>query len=165
MDFLKVNTKPYICGIEIATTGKLAPSTIEGYQQFYNAIPSNTDFQQAHFGKIGVAFSEENVQTNAGPYWKQKLIFRFPATDSKRAERLEKFQKAKFIKIKLTTGRSFALGRNDFEQNANPVVNIKTDQHICEIEFQTSSIFTTGYIPDLDAFGLPVIFPINFNPD
>lgn len=158
----RVTAVPNICGIELAFGGILKPSTIEGYQIFNNSIPAGTDFARIYSGKASVNFSEDSDKTAAGIVWKQKLTFRFPASDKVRAERLELVHHVRFIKIKLDSGRSFVLGRNDFKQNARPVVDIKVTDKLAQVEIATRSIFATGYIPEVNTDGLPVLFPINF---
>ncbi|OIQ22026.1 MAG: hypothetical protein BM557_01210 [Flavobacterium sp. MedPE-SWcel] len=160
----KVKALPNICGIEISTTGTMLPATIEGYEPFYNTIPSGADFKKTYTGKAAVAFREESTESNAGISYKQKLTIQFPVSDKARAKRLAYMQQVKYIKIVLSTGKNLLLGRNDFEQNIRPQVTIKTDERLGQVTFNTVSIFPTGYTPSLDT-GLPAMFPISFIPD
>jgi hypothetical protein len=161
----KVNTLPSICGIELATAGTMLPSAIEGYQRFANAIPQDTDFAAAYFGRASVTFSEESVSGRPGTSFKQKLIIQFPVSDSRRSERLALMHRVKYIKVRLSNGRDLLIGRNDFEQNTAPLITTRTDERLGQAEFETFSIFPTGYTPAFDAAGMPEIFPISFIPD
>lgn len=158
----RVNSLPNICGIELAFSGSLLPSAINGYQQFYNSIPRYTDFEPVHFGRAAVAFDEDSQEDNSGIWYKQKLIILFPATDSERAMRMALMQKVKFVKIKFSNNLDLILGRNDFEQNARIKVKTKLDERIAQVEFETVSIFPSGYVPAAVQGGLPTLFPINF---
>lgn len=158
----KVNSVPNICGIELAFTGEMIPSSIEGYQEFYNSIPKSTDFKEMYAGKVSLSFIEESDTSNAGPFWKQKLVFRFPSSDSQRAERMVQMSKVKFIKIKLTNKKNFVIGRNDWVQNAKPKIKVSSNEKLTQIEFETSSIMPTGYTPYVSKGGLPTFIPINF---
>lgn len=153
---------PNICGIEIATSGSLKPSSIEGYQEFYNSIPVGTNFAKAYTGKASVSFDEQSLEDNAGISYKQKLIITFPATDKDRANRFAFLQKTRFVKILLTNNKHIVIGRNDFEQNARPKVTVKSNVKLAQAEFETVSIFPSGYVPAAAQGGLPTLFPINF---
>ena len=161
----KIEALPNICGIEITTIGKMIPTTIEGYEPFFNAIPSGADFKKTYTGKAAVSFREESVESNAGISYKQKLTIQFPVADKARAHRLTYMHQVKFIIIKLSTGKNLVIGRNDFEQNSKPKVTIKTDERLGQVIFNTLSISPTGYTPSFNEGGIPAIFPISFNPD
>jgi hypothetical protein len=158
----RVNSVPNICGIELAFTGQLLPSTIDGYQVFTNSIPSDTDFEKYYASCASIKFDEESEESNAGISWKQKLVIKFPATDKQRAERLQLMPKVKYIKIKLDNKKSFVLGRNDYEQNVRPKFKAKVDEKLAQVEFSVQSITPVGYIPHMDAGGFPVLFPIDY---
>jgi hypothetical protein len=163
--FSQVRSIPSICGIELAFTGALLPSIIEGYQPFVNALTQGTDFTPTHFGRATVSFNEESEESSAGTSWRQKLTIRFPGTDSSRSYRLDAILKVKFVKIKLSNGLDFVIGRNDFEQNAKPIIKINTNETIAQAEFETVSIFPTGYTPNADAGGLPDFIPLDLITD
>ncbi|MHA3788312.1 hypothetical protein ACX0HA_08900 [Flavobacterium hauense] len=159
--FAKVASLPVICGIELAFAGSFLPSTLEGYQTFFNTIVTEASFQEAYFGRASVGFSEESELTNAGYIYKQKLVITFPSGGSSRAVRLDTIVKAKFIKIKLSDNRHLLMGRNDFEQNVRPKIQAKTDERIGQIQFETVSISPLGYTPPVNEGGLPAFIPIN----
>jgi len=163
--YSQVRTIPSICGIELAFTGSLLPSIIEGYQPFNNALMQNTDFTPTHFGRASVSFAEESDDSSAGTSWKQKVTFRFPASDSSRAYRLHAMLKVKFIKIKLSNGLDMVIGRNDFMQNARPVIKISTNETMGQVEFETVSIFSAGFVPNPDTGGLPDFIPLDLISD
>ena len=163
--FDKVKSVPNICGVELAFNGDLLPSIIEGYQPFINSLMQNTDFTKTYFGVGSVSFSEESDDNAAGDSWTQKLVIRFPSSDDSRAYRLATFHKVKFIRIKLTNGRDLVMGRNDFTQNARPLVKTSTNANIGQAEFQTVSITPLGYTPNPDAGGLPDFIPLDLISD
>jgi hypothetical protein len=166
VSFSRVSTLPNICGIELAFTGTLKPSNIEGYQLFSNSIPQGTDFQKAHYGKATVNFEEKSETSSAGTSYRQKLSIRFPASDKDRADRIAQIHNVKYIKIKFSNSKDLVLGRNDFEQNARPKVKTDVDERLAQVEFETVSISPAGFMPAADGFGLPTLFPISFiNPE
>jgi hypothetical protein len=156
----KVKVNPNICGVELAFSGDLTAATIADWQQFYNSSMIGTDFTKTHFGLASVAFAEESQESPAGISYKQTISIRFPSTDGNRSERLSLMQRVKFIKLKLTNGLDIVIGRNDFQQNARPRIKIKTNHKTAEIEFETVSIFSVGFVANPLAYGLPLI-PIN----
>ena len=160
--FARVKTLPNICGIMFAFSGQMLPSTIEGYQTFYNSMPSGIEFQNVYFSRASVNFDEDGDISKAGPFFKQKLSIRFPASDNSRAERIALMFKVKYIKIMLSSGKHIIIGRNDFEQNARFRVKTKVDERLGQVEFEASSIMPSGYTPSVDAGGLPTLFPIDF---
>jgi hypothetical protein len=157
----RVNDKVHICGVEVSFNGKANPSTLADYQRFYNSIFEDADFQKVYIGLSSISFVEESVNAAAGIYYKQKVTFRFPTTDAERAERLVLFTKIKFLKLKFTNGLDLVIGRNDFEQNAKPKIEIKTNEHLAEVEVSSSSIFPSGFTPKLDITGSPMITSSN----
>ena len=158
----KVRSVPNICGIEIAFSGRMKPSTIEGYQAFYNSIPDNAAFQKQYASKAAIAFEEESEESAAGTSYRQRLLFRFPSSDNLRADRIEMLKKVRYIKIQLTNKQHFVIGRNDFEQNARPRLQVKTNEKLAQVEVETVSIFPTDYTPSFTAGGLPDFIPISF---
>lgn len=143
----RVYTNPNICGVELAFNGQLAASSIPGWQQFYNSLMFETDFTKTYIGLGSVAFGEESSDTPAGPFYKQSVTIRFPATDGNRAERIALMKKVKFIKLKLSSGKDLVIGRNDYKQNARPKIKIETNLKIAEAKFETISMFPSGYLP------------------
>lgn len=141
----RVTDNVHICGVEIAFVGKAIPSINPVWQRLYNSIFEDDDFQKVYAGLSSLQFNEESAVTGAGTYYKQKVTFRFPTTDNLRSERLVFISKIKFIKLILTNGLEIVVGRNDYEQNAKPKVDIKTNEQLAEVEVTTSSIFPAGY--------------------
>ncbi|MES2487572.1 MAG: hypothetical protein V4581_16700 [Bacteroidota bacterium] len=157
----RVKSLPNICGIQFAFDGSLIPSTIPGYQQFYNALESDTDFEEAYFGRGSVSFIEESAESAAGISYSQKLSIQFRVSDGYRADRLVLLHNAKYIKIRLSNLKDMVIGRNDFEQNARPRIKVQTDERLGQATFETVSIFPTGYVPNPQAAGLPEFIPID----
>jgi hypothetical protein len=159
--FDKLKSNPSICGVEVAFTGELIPSNITDWQQFYNATLSNTDFQKVYASSGSVTFNEETSETISGTLHKQKITIRFPSNDEKRSDRLMKFNKVRFIKIKLTNGKDLVIGRNDIQQNSKPKISMKSNHQLTEISFETVSIFASGFVPNSDVIiGFPSLIPI-----
>jgi hypothetical protein len=69
--------------------------------------------------------------------------------------------KVRFVKLKLTNGMDLVIGRNDIQQNARPRVKIKTNEKKAEAEFETVSIFPSGFVDDANYIGLPILIPIS----
>lgn len=158
--FSRVKQSPNICSIELAFNGDLVPSTLTGWQPFFNNLGVDCDFTKTYVGLGSVSFNEDMEQTKSGELYKQKISIRLPSTDPLRAERLQLFKTAKYVKANLTNGLSIVIGRNDYHQNAKPKIAIKSNQKLSEIEFETVSIFPTGFIPNLDSYGLPSFLPL-----
>ena len=159
LDRVKVN--PNICGVELAFVGELSPSSIPEWQQFYNSSMFAVDFSKTHIGLGSVAFAEESQESAAGTSYKQSVIIRFPSTDENRSERIALMDKVRFVKLILTDGKELVIGRNDIKQNARPKIKIKTNIKTAEAEFETVSIFPSGYVDDANAIGLPTLIPIS----
>ena len=157
----RVNINPNICGVELAFSGEITAANIPEWQPFYNSVMDATDFTKTYIGLGSVSFSEESQDGAAGTSYKQSVAIRFPATDGNRAERIALISKARFIKLKLSSGRDLVIGRNDFLQNALPKIVTKTNIKTAEAVFETVSIFPVGYVatPDLilSAALIPVI--------
>lgn len=144
LDRVKVN--PHICRVELAFDGQILPSNIPGWQPFYNSQLIDAEFHNTAIGLGSVAFAEESAESPAGISYKQSVSIRFPASDEKRSERIALLMKARYIKVHLTNGKNFVIGRNDYTQNARPKIKTKTNQKTAEVEFETVSIFPTGYM-------------------
>ncbi|OYX86785.1 MAG: hypothetical protein B7Y83_00155 [Flavobacteriales bacterium 32-34-25] len=159
----RVYTNANICGVELAFNGQLAASSIPGWQQFYNSLMFETDFTKTYIGLGSVAFGEESSDTPAGPFYKQSVTIRFPATDGNRAERIALMKKVKFVKLKLSSGKDLVIGRNDYKQNARPKIKIETNVKMAEVKFETVSISPSGFVSNPDTYGLPTLIPISLH--
>jgi hypothetical protein len=157
----RVVDNPFICRVELAFDGTITPSIIPGWQQFYNSSLVDAQFHKATIGLGTVAFGEESNTSAAGTSYKQSLSIQFNSTDGKRAERIALINKAKFIKVHLTNGKNFVLGRNDYKQNCRPRIKTKTNQKVAEIEFETVSMFPTGFMAqDANSLFVQGLIPI-----
>jgi hypothetical protein len=159
LDRVKVN--PNICGVELGFSGDLAASSIPAWQPFFNSSMFAIDFSKTHIGLGSVAFAEESQESAAGTSYKQSVTIRFPSSDENRSERIALMDKVRFVKLKLSNGLDLVIGRNDFEQNSRPRIKIKTNIKTAEAEFETVSIFPSGYVSDENAIGLPSLIPIS----
>lgn len=151
---------PNICGIQLDFGGTLIPSNIVGFQPFFNSVAQNAQFQNIYHGKSTVSFSEESSKSAAGISWKQKIVFRFPVTDSMRATTLSNLHKIKSVKIELTNGLFLVIGRNDFFQNKRPDIAITANEKMAALEISSLSISPAGFIPDLKQYQLPAFIPL-----
>ncbi|MBX9886666.1 MAG: hypothetical protein K2Y30_01875 [Flavobacteriaceae bacterium] len=142
----KVNINPNICGVELAFNGQLTAANIPDWQQFYNSTMIDTDFTKTYIGLGSVSFAEESQESAAGTSYKQSVTIRFPSTDGNRSQRIALISKARFIKLKLSSGRDLVIGRNDYRQNARPKIVIKTNVKTAEAVFETVSIFPSGFV-------------------
>ena len=158
----RVLSNIHLCGVELSFNSSVVPSNIDGWQPFYNSTFQNYDFEKAYASLASINFDEESNDVNAGIYYKQKVTFRFPNSDAQRSNRINLLNQVKFIKLKQTNGLDIVFGRNDFNQNARPKMKIKQNEQLCEVSFETTSIFPSGYTPNLNAFGLPVFIPLSF---
>lgn len=160
----KVISNVHICGIEVAFEGSAVPSTIEGWQPFYNSIFEGADFQATYATFPTIFFEEESQTTAAGTSYIQKATYRFPEFDSQRAERIALLHQIKFIKCKFDNGLDLVIGRNDYDQNTKPEIKTVSDGQMCGVSVQSVSMTPAGFTPRLDAFGLPVLVPITLMP-
>lgn len=159
----KVTFNPNICGVELGFTGNLLASSIPEWQEFYNSYMSGIDFTKTYIGLGSVAFEEQSAESAAGISYKQKIIIRFPVTDSKRAERLALMHQVRFLKLKLTNGLDLVIGRNDYQQNARPKIKTESNIKMGEITFETVSITPAGFVANAQAYGLPTFIPISLH--
>lgn len=152
----------HVCGIEIDFTSLVFPEAYTGEQPFYNSVSINSDFQSVYYSKGKVSFKEDSSESKAGVSYNQKVSFRFPNSDGKRAERIEEFRKARFVVIKFSDKSKLMVGRNDFDQNAKPKIKISSNTKTTLVEFSSNSIFPLGYFTYLEDTGFPIEIPINF---
>ena len=158
----KVLSNVHLCGVEISFNATVKPSDISGWQPFYNSTFDNYDFQKAYASLSSIDYGEESVESNAGTSYKQKIAFRFPNSDKNRASRIELLKKVKFIKLKQTNGLDIVIGRNDSAQNCKPKMKVKQNEQMCEVSFESLSMFPSGYAPRTTAYGLPSLIPLTF---
>ena len=156
----KVKRNVRICGIELSFDATVLPSSIVGWQLFYNSTFLNNDFAKLYVGLSTIDFDEESISSASGISYKQKATIKFPVTDEKRSERIALLQTLKFLKFKLTNGLDIVIGRNDYFQNTLPVVKVKLDQQFALVEIECLSIAPSGYTPNINAFGLPSAIPL-----
>jgi len=157
----RVSVNPNICGVAIAFSGELAASDVPDWQPFFNSSQFATDFTKTHIGLGSVSFAEESGETNGNTFYKQSVTIRFPSTDENRSQRIALMDKARFLKLILTNGLELVIGRNDIKQNARPKIKIKTNIKTAEAEFETISMFPSGFVSDANTIGLPTLIPIS----
>lgn len=151
-----------LCGVELAFNASYTPSVIEGWQPFYNSIFEEQDFQKVYSSVASINFAQESKISKSGYSYQQKVVFSFPISDGLRSERIALLEKIKFVKLKQNNGLDIVIGRNDFNQNAFPIIKTETDHQVCQVSIETQSISPAGYTPNLNQFGLPVFIPLSF---
>ncbi|WP_304015804.1 hypothetical protein [Nonlabens dokdonensis] len=149
-----------ICGIAIDATAVAAPSVLDSQNRFYDTKITDGTRQPSYFGKSSVRFRENKKESNAGRYFEQTCTIQFPNNDKNAIERIKKYEDAKFVYIKNSSGKELLLGRNDHKQNRKPFCDVQRDVHMTVITFSTQSIFPTGFLATDIPQGLPHIFPI-----
>jgi hypothetical protein len=158
----RVRTNVNCCGIEVAFNGNTVPSTIEGWQPFYNETFTEADFQKAYSSIASISFFETSATINGNTSYKQKVEFRFPANDQFRAERIALLHTIKFIKVKLNTGKDIVIGRNDVFQNTLPSTKYEGNQQTAAFTLEVQSIAPAGFTPNINQYGLPSFIPLSF---
>lgn len=158
----KVLSNVHLCGVELSFDATAIPSVIEGWEPFYNSTFEDYDFQKAYASLSSIDFGEESSENNGGIFYKQKIVFRFPNSDKNRPSRIELLKKVKYIKLMQTNGLDILIGRNDSKQNAKPKMKIKQNEQLCEVSFESSSMYPSGYAPRTTAYGLPSLIPLTF---
>lgn len=156
----RVKSNINLCAVEIAFSAGTTPSSIEGWQPFYNTTFQDTEFSKAYAGLSSIEYSEESIESAAGTSHKQKISFTFPNSDAQRADRIALLLKVKFIKLKQTNGLDLIIGRNDFFQNTKPLVKVRSNEQLCQIDIESLSMFPSGYTPSFTSYGLPALIPI-----
>lgn len=155
----RVTTNSNICRVQLAFSGIANASVVQGWQPFYNSTLLSGTFQKTYASLSSINFEEESIESAAGTSYIQKVVFRFPMNDPKRAERLALMQKIKFVKLTHTNGLELVVGRNDYNQNTPPIIKIQTNKKLCEVSVETKSIFPSGFLPSL-IYGLPTFIPL-----
>lgn len=152
-----------LCGVELSFNRQVSPSSIAGWQPFYNSKHhSETNvWEKTYSTPLTIEFNEESSESNAGYSFKQKVTFRFKSADRNRSERLALFHQINYVKLKQTNGLMLVIGRNDFYQNTPPKITTKSDENITEISIESNSMFASGYVAPNTLFGLPALIPIN----
>lgn len=145
--YTRVNNYGAICRLKVHFSGgfpllNLLPAlTPKEGKRFYESLPiEGGETVGTYYSSGSFRFSEAAVTTIAGHPYSQTAIFSFPSNDPKRAQRIEKFLKIKFLEMKMTDGNSLIMGRNDIYQNTPPKISITSDQHRTEIKLETQSI-------------------------
>lgn len=159
----KVTSNILLCGVELAFGGKATPSDIAGWQPFYNSTLDNASFEKTYAGLVSINYDEESSNSTPGVSWKQKVTFKFPNSDKDRANRSALMHKIKFVKLRQTNGLDLIIGRNDYNQNTDPTIKVKSDENITEVSIECVSIFPTGYSPSVNTYGLPALIPITLS--
>ena len=152
-----------ICGLEFDFSGNHVPSFSGLYQNFFDTQMTSENFVKNYFSSSSISLSEDSSQEAAGIKYQQKLTWSFPNNDKNRSIRINEIQKVKFVKLVLTDGSRIVLGRNDFFQNARPVILTESDHLKTVVTFNFKSIFSFGFLEGTDTgYLFPLDFPITF---
>lgn len=158
----KVQDFPFICGVYLNFSSKFDPvNNADILQNFFDTDLLNSDIEQIYISKSKTQFQEQSQPTRSGDEYKQQLTISFPITSIQRSENIERVKKAKNIIIRLTNGRYLLIGRNDIETNTKPKVKFQSNERIAVFQFETKSIFPTGYTFLEGLAGFPFLIPIN----
>lgn len=150
-----------ICGIAIDLSAVPLPSFSEGDQPFNDSYLVETNAKTVYYGKRSVRFAEVSKNSPAGMYFETTVEIQFPNSDASRSLRIEELRKAKFVIVNLSGGGAFLIGRNDFHQNAKPVIKFQSNEQLTSVSFTSSSMFPTGLLPQYNAGLLPHSIPVN----
>lgn len=154
--FSKVSNFPFICAIEISLTGEI----ISKSDDFHTSITSGALFLKSHFRKGDIQFSEQSKETDAGILYSQKLRISYNSSDVKRSKRIGLVHAARFVKIELSDGTEYIIGRNDYTQNRPLEVSVKSDLQTSVIEFYAESIVPVTKFTNNVITGFPGYIPI-----
>lgn len=157
--FDRIYSNVQLCKVEIALQGNLTPTYLQNWQPFYNSIPDG-DYHKIAASISSINFEQSSEDTSAGRLFKQKVIFRFPNSDSKRSERVVILCQTKFVKLVLNDGQEIVVGRNDYFQNTLPKIDTKENQQTCEVTIEAASMMPIGFVPSNNSFGLPALIPL-----
>jgi len=157
----KVPNLNNICGIAIDLSSLPVPSYSETGQPFYDSYLLESNSQSIYYGKRTVKFEENSKKSRSGISFECTCSITFPSVDKDRSIRIEELLKTKFLIIKLSSGLSFLMGRNDYHQNADPLIKIDSDEQLSTVKFTVNSIFPTGFLPQYNSGLLPHSIPVN----
>ena len=146
----KISGTPFICKIYLDYIGNLMPVNTAEKQNFTDSSGNQFTWKPVYFAKKRVRFSETEKSTKAGSVYTQKLQITFPNYDDLRSDRITKIKEAKFVRIELSNGNSFAMGRNDFFQNKKLEITQKSDALKTTITFKCLTMFSAGNLQITD---------------
>lgn len=149
-----------ICGIELDYSGIAVPATVDYLQRFYDSMMSGSDRAGVYYGKRSVSFNETGKETPAGTLWTSSLSLRFPNHDKNAIDRIKSFENVKYVHMRNSSGQEYILGRNDVDQNRQPLVEFSRNENITQVTFQTQSMMPVGFNDNHLNLGLPHDVPV-----
>lgn len=157
---------PFICKVYLDFNGELTPTKSEESQNFYNSSANQYTWKPLYFSMKRVSFVETPKTTSAGTQYVQKLSISFPNADALRTDRIEKIKTTKFVRLELSNGISYVLGRNDFFQNKPLEILASSNANKTTISFKIISMFSIGVVKinnvsDIIDFLIPAENPNN----
>lgn len=158
----KVLVLPNICGIGLYASGTPLPISTGGLQPFYNTYVQESESLPVYTSPGTARFSEKGGKGRSGLLVEQTLQLSFPHNDLYKVLRLDHFKKAKYVYIKLSGGRVFFFGRNDYYQNAALGFDFVSNEKITQITYTCKSTFAIGFTNGSFDFQLSEDMPINF---
>lgn len=158
----RVYSNPHICGIQLDVSAKEFAAGNLDIQPFYNTNITEGQFKEVYYSIGSARFTETSSENSSGIVYVQKVAIKFPSNDKYRSQRLEELRRAKFLSIKFSNDQKLILGRNDFFQNTNPKVTVRSNEKITQVDFETLSVFPSGFFENTAAYGFVYEFPISF---
>ena len=158
----KVLVLPNICGVEIDLSAVATPSLEPSLQSFYNTIVQESNSKKTYTTPSRIKISETSKPARPGQEFEYKLQLQFPSNDPLRANRIRDYLKVKYIYVKLSTGMVFFFGRNDYYQNATPLVTHKSNEKTTQVIYSSKGIMPLGFTNGSFDFQLPEDIPVNF---
>ena len=144
--YTRVNQNPQICGVKIYFDGgfqllRFLENGPKDKKRYYETKPTGiVKAEKVYLGRGSFRFQENPQTSEAGTSYKQTASFRFPSNDPMRGQRIDSFQKVKYLEMMLSNGDSLILGRNDIFQNRKPNVLVSSDLQMTEVKIESESI-------------------------
>lgn len=142
----KVSISPNACKVAIYTDGIPTAAVVQSLSSFFNIAHMNATPSQVYITSGSLRVAEKSKTTKNGVVYDQKITFRLPTSDELRAQRIHEFQKIKFLEITLSNKAKLLFGRNDYFQNAAPVIETTSSEKITEVSLSQQSISPLGFL-------------------
>jgi hypothetical protein len=158
----RVYSNPHICGIQLDVSAKEFAAGNLDTQPFYNTNITEGAFKEVYYSIGSARFSETSSESASGILYTQKVAIKFPSNDKYRSKRLEELRSAKFLAVKFSNNNKLILGRNDFFQNTRPKVTVSSNEKVTQVNFETVSVFPSGFFENTAAYGFVYELPVSF---
>ena len=141
--FEKLFSNVRLCNVLLNYNNDIVPNIISSNQLFYDQTISTS--QKIYSTKSSLAFGQESKPSASGVVYTQKVVFSFPTGDDKVSERVAKLQQLKYIEMELTNGQKYVIGRNDYNQNARPEIEVQNTENTVQVSVTAMSMFPIGF--------------------